>query len=90
MEKVKPFKSAVIDGFSRATITIWDANLTTLIAAVILFVFGTGPIKGFAITLSIGIAFNIFTAVLVSRLIFDLIIENIKPQKPVQLQPESA
>jgi preprotein translocase subunit SecD len=49
-----------------------DANITTFIAAVVLFQFGTGPIKGFAITLCIGIAASMFTAVFVSRVIFDL------------------
>jgi preprotein translocase subunit SecD len=48
-----------------------DANITTFIAAVVLFQFGTGPIKGFAITLCIGIAASMFTAVFVSRVIFD-------------------
>jgi preprotein translocase subunit SecD len=51
--------------------TIVDANITTFIAAVVLFQFGTGPIKGFAITLCIGIAASMFTAVFVSRVIFD-------------------
>jgi len=51
--------------------TIVDANITTFIAAVVLFQFGTGPIKGFAITLCIGIAASMFTAVFVSRAIFD-------------------
>jgi preprotein translocase subunit SecD len=85
-EKIKPFKSAISDGFSRATITIWDSNLTTLIAGIILFVFGTGSIKGFAITLSIGIAFNIFTSVFVCHLLFDLLLDFLTPK--AQKQPE--
>jgi preprotein translocase subunit SecD len=51
--------------------TILDANITTLIAALVLFQFGTGPIKGFAVTLSIGIVASLFTAIIVARLIFD-------------------
>jgi len=60
-------------GYSRAFLTIMDANITTLIAAAVLFQFGTGPIKGFAVTLSIGIIANLYTAIFVSRFIFDLI-----------------
>jgi preprotein translocase subunit SecD len=64
--------SAISSGFSRAFRTILDANVTTIIAAIFLFQFGTGPIRGFAITLIIGIAASMFTAVFVSRLIFDV------------------
>jgi preprotein translocase subunit SecD len=67
-------RSAVDTGFSRAFGTILDANLTTLIAALFLFQFGTGPIKGFAVTLSIGILASVFTAVFVSRTIYMLIL----------------
>ena len=63
---------AVDSGFSKAFITIVDANITTLIAALVLFQFGTGPVKGFAVTLSIGILASMFTAIFVSRLIFDI------------------
>ena len=63
-----PF-SAMEAGFRRAFTTIIDSNLTTLIAAVILFIIGTGPVKGFAVTLGIGIATSMFTAMLVSRMI---------------------
>jgi preprotein translocase subunit SecD len=59
-------------GFAKAFLTIVDSNLTTIIAAAFLFVFGSGPIRGFAVTLVIGLVANIFTAVFVSRLIFDL------------------
>ncbi len=64
-------RAAIEAGYSRATVTIIDSNVTTLIAAVVLFQFGTGPIKGFAVTLSIGILSSMFTAIIVSRLIFD-------------------
>ncbi len=67
-------RSAVETGFSRAFGTILDANLTTLIAALFLFQFGTGPIKGFAVTLSIGILASVFTAVFVSRTLFMLVL----------------
>jgi preprotein translocase subunit SecD len=67
-------RSAVDTGFSRAFGTILDANLTTLIAALFLFQFGTGPIKGFAVTLSIGIMASVFTAVFVSRTIYMLVL----------------
>jgi preprotein translocase subunit SecD len=65
-------KSAIDAGFKKAFWTIFDANLTTVISAVFLFQFGTGPIKGFAVTLIIGIAASMFTAIFVSRVIFDL------------------
>ena len=64
--------AAVDEGFARATLTIVDANLTTIIAAIILYQFGTGPVRGFAVTLSLGILASMFTAIFVSRIIFDL------------------
>jgi preprotein translocase subunit SecD len=70
----KTARSAVETGFSRAFGTILDANLTTLIAALFLFQFGTGPIKGFAVTLSIGILASVFTAVFVSRTLYMLVL----------------
>jgi preprotein translocase subunit SecD len=67
----KGIREAVRLGYDRAFRTILDANITTLIAAAFLFQFGTGPIKGFAVTLSIGLLANMFTAVLFTRMIFD-------------------
>ncbi|CCQ90982.1 Protein-export membrane protein SecD [Nitrospina gracilis 3/211] len=67
----KPVRAAIEAGFAKALSTIVDANVTTFIAAIVLFQFGTGPIKGFAITLCIGIAASMFTAVFVSRTVFD-------------------
>ena len=64
--------AAIRAGFSRATVTITDANLTTIIAAVVLYQFGTGPIRGFAVTLTLGIVVSMFTAVFVSHIIYDL------------------
>lgn len=69
----KSILSSISVGFSRAFRTILDANVTTIIAAIFLFQFGTGPVKGFAITLIIGITASMFTAVFVSHLIFDLV-----------------
>ncbi len=68
----KTVKSAVDAGFGKAFSAIVDANITTLIAAVFLFQFGTGPVRGFAVTLSIGILASMFTAIFVSRVLFDL------------------
>jgi len=67
-------RAAVDGGYSKALVTILDANITTLIAALVLFQFGTGPVKGFAVTLSIGIIASLFTAIFVTRLIFDYLI----------------
>lgn len=65
-------QAAIASGYERAFVTIADANVTTLIAALVLFLFGTGPIKGFAITLSIGVVVSMFTAIVVSRAIVNL------------------
>ncbi len=70
--RIKPVKAAVKAGFEKAFSSILDANVTTLIAAIFLFQFGTGPIRGFAVTLSVGIFASVFTAVFVSRFLFDL------------------
>lgn len=67
-----PPQSAINAGFGRAFTTILDANVTTLLAAVILFAMGTGPVKGFAITLSVGILTSMFTAILVTRALVNL------------------
>jgi preprotein translocase subunit SecD len=69
----KTVRSAIDAGYSRAMLTILDANITTLITAGILYMVGTGPIKGFAVTLSFGIIASMFTAILVTRVIFNLI-----------------
>jgi preprotein translocase subunit SecD len=70
----KNVPSAILLGFSKAFSAIFDSNLTTIISAIFLFQFGTGPIKGYAVTLIIGLLANIFTAVFVSHLIFDVTI----------------
>ena len=66
-------RNAIDLGFSKAMLTIFDSNITTLLAGIILFQFGTGPIKGFAVTLSIGILASMFTAVVMVKLLFELV-----------------
>lgn len=70
----KSVVAAVETGFDRAFTTIFDSNATTVIAALILFIFGTGPVQGFAVTLIIGLVANLFTAVFVSRTIFEWVL----------------
>lgn len=67
--------AAVKDGFDHAWITIIDTHITTIVSAGILFIFGTGPVKGFAVTLVFGLLANLFTAVFVSRVIFDWLLQ---------------
>ena len=69
-------QTAIKDGFSRAFVTIFDANVTTLITALILYIIGTGPVKGFAITLSIGIVTSMFTAILCTRAMVNIVYGN--------------
>jgi len=74
-------QAAINSGYAKAFSTIADANITTLIAAVILFGFGTGPIKGFAITLSIGIITSMFTAIMGTRAVVNLMYGNRRVEK---------
>ena len=74
LELGKTVRNAIDLGFQRALSAIIDSNLTTIISALFLFQFGTGPIKGFAVTLTVGLTISMFTAVFVSRAIFDLIL----------------
>jgi len=67
----KTVRAAIDAGYSRAFLTIFDSNLTTLLTALVLYQFGTGPIRGFAVTVSIGIVVSMFTALVVTRVIFD-------------------
>lgn len=71
----KTLRAAIDSGFRRAFLTIFDSNITTLIGAVVLFYFGTGPIKGFAVTLSIGILSSMFTAIVVTKYLLKLLVE---------------
>ena len=76
LKEGKDPQTAIQEGFSRAFVTIVDANVTTLIASIILYAIGTGPVKGFAITLSIGILTSMFTAILGTRAIINLMYGN--------------
>jgi len=77
----RPPRAAIDTGYSRATLTILDANATTLIVAVVLWQFGTGPIQGFATTLTIGVLSSMFTAIFVTRIVFDVVMGRWQPQK---------
>ena len=77
----KTLRAAIEAGYTKAFLTIFDSNVTTLVAALFLFGFGTGPVKGFAVTLTIGIVVSMFTAIVVTRIIFDHLIWNRKIQR---------
>lgn len=77
----KTVKASIDAGYARATVTVLDANITTIIAAIVLFQFGTGPIKGFALTLLIGIIASLYTALIGTRLLFDLYTQKFSPTK---------
>lgn len=80
-----PPQSAIAMGYDKASGTIWDANVTALLAGVALFAFGTGPVKGFAVTLCVGIITSIYTAVSVSRGVATLIYGNRKKLKNIAI-----
>jgi preprotein translocase subunit SecD len=77
--------AAVDQGFAHAWVTIVDTHVTTIVSAAILFLFGSGPVKGFAVTLTFGLAANLFTAVFVSRVIFDTHVNKLKPGELVSI-----
>jgi len=77
--------AAVDQGFAHAWVTILDTHVTTIVSAAILFLFGTGPVKGFATTLTFGLAANLFTAVYVSRVIFEWHLNKLEPGKMVSI-----
>ncbi len=77
----KPARAAIEGGYAKALVTILDANVTTFIAALVLFQFGTGPVRGFAATLSIGLVASFITAVFASRIVFDYLFVNLKWKK---------
>ena len=70
----KTVRGALEGGFAKARWAILDANITTLIAAAFLFEYGTGPVRGFALTLTVGIAASLFTAIFVSRTLFGVVL----------------
>lgn len=74
MRKGRSLKAAVDEGYGKALSAILDSNITTFITGLILFYFGTGPVQGFAVTLMLGIAMTLFTAILVTRAVFNLMI----------------
>jgi preprotein translocase subunit SecD len=78
-------RAAVDEGFKHAMSAIVDSNLTTLITALILFQIGTGPVRGFAVTLSIGIVASFFTAVYITRTFFLLYLESKRPTEPISI-----
>ncbi len=78
LRKGNPFRTALESGYSNATRTILDANITTLLTALVLGFLGTGPIRGFAIVLSIGILVNFFTSIIMTRWIFNILLEELK------------
>jgi preprotein translocase subunit SecD len=69
----RAIKAAIDNGYNRAFVTILDSNVTTVLTAVVLLVYGSGPVKGFAVTLSIGLVVSMFTAVVITRWIFDYV-----------------
>jgi preprotein translocase subunit SecD len=77
--------SAVEVGFARAFLTIIDTHITTLVSAAFLFLFGTGPVQGFAVTLSVGLLANLFTSIYVSRAIFDFHLSRMGRQEPLSI-----
>ena len=87
-EEVRAGKSphpAVDAGFAKALLTIIDTHVTTVVSCAILFLFGSGPVKGFAVTLVIGLVANIFTAVFVSKSIFDWELTRPKPVRALSI-----
>ncbi|NPA80671.1 MAG: protein translocase subunit SecD [Thermotogae bacterium] len=80
LRKGKSFRTALEVGYANATRTILDANITTLLTAIVLMFLGVGPIRGFAIVLSIGIVINLFTSIVMTRWIFGYLIEDRKMQ----------
>ena len=85
MRAGKAPSAAVDQGFAHAWTTILDTHVTTIVSAAILFLFGSGPVKGFAVTLTFGLAANLFTAVYVSRVIFDTHVNNLKTGEVVSI-----
>ncbi len=81
----KAASAAVDQGFAHAWVTILDTHVTTIVSAAILFLFGTGPVKGFATTLTFGLLANLFTAVFVSRVIFEAHLNKLKPGEMVSI-----
>jgi preprotein translocase subunit SecD len=74
-------KAGVDAGYDKAFLTIMDSHVTTLITAAVLFQFGTGPVKGFAVSLSLGIIINLFTSLVATKVVFDLVLRRSKVKR---------
>ena len=85
MRAGKAPSAAVEQGFAHAWVTIVDTHVTTIVSALILMMVGTGPVRGFATTLTVGLIANLFTAVFVSRVIFDAHLNKMKPGELVSI-----
>jgi preprotein translocase subunit SecD len=85
MRAGKAPSAAVDQGFAHAWVTIIDTHVTTIVSAAILFLFGSGPVKGFAVTLTFGLLANLFTAVFVSRVIFEWHLNRLKPGEAISI-----
>jgi preprotein translocase subunit SecD len=85
MRAGKAPSASVDQGFAHAWTTIIDTHVTTIVSALILMIVGNGPVRGFAITLTFGLLANLFTAVYVSRVIFDAHVNNLEPGKAVSI-----
>ena len=77
----KSVAKSIEDGYNNAFTAIWDANVTTLISAIVLYAYGTGPIKGFALTMSIGILASMLTAILGTHGVYEMLLPKIKKTK---------
>jgi len=82
IKKGRTLRSAMDAGFDRALITIMDSNITTLMAALILFYLGTGPVKGFAVTLALGVILSMISAVIVTKYMLHFLIYSNITKKP--------
>lgn len=77
----KTAKAGLDAGYDKAFLTIMDSHVTTLITAAVLFQFGTGPVKGFAVSLSLGIIINLFTSLLATKVVFDIVLSRSKVKR---------
>jgi preprotein translocase subunit SecD len=80
----KKLRAAVEAGYNHAFSAIFDGHITTLISGVVLLQYGTGPVKGFAVTLLIGVIANLFTGVFATRVVFDWLVRGLRVQKLLQ------
>jgi preprotein translocase subunit SecD len=81
----KTVRSAVEQGFSKAFLTVLDCHVTTVVAAIFLGMYGTGPVRGFAVTLIIGLVISMFTGVFVSRQLYELVLLRKQPAESISI-----